>query len=104
MNRAIHGDISPLQAARSMVTPAVLGETAVDLAANRDVFGTGRKIYNEHGAGREIAEQVGTRLAESVSPAQLAMRASESHESSKKTLLGLVGISFPTTWRAEACG
>jgi hypothetical protein len=45
--------------------------------------------------GREIAEQVGTRVAESLSPAQLAMRASESRESFKKTLLSLVGISFP---------
>jgi hypothetical protein len=58
-------------------------------------MGTGRKIYDPHASGKVIAGQVGRRLAESVSPAQLALRASQSREDTKKMLYGLIGISFP---------
>ena len=93
--RAAKGDISPQQATRSVVTPSVGAETAADLALNRDLLGNQRKIYDEHGTGKEIVEQVGTRVAGAVSPAQLAMRAMESGESAKKALLAQVGVSFP---------
>lgn len=93
--RAYRGDITWQQAARTAVTPAIGTETALDLAVNRDLMGTGRKIYDPHASGKVIAGQVGRRLAESVSPAQLALRASQSREDTKKMLYGLIGISFP---------
>jgi hypothetical protein len=93
--RVAKGDISPLQAARSVVTPSVGAETAADLALNRDLLGNQRKIYDPNGTGKEIAEQVGTRVVGAISPAQLAMRALESGESAKKVLLAQIGISFP---------
>jgi hypothetical protein len=93
--RLAKGDINARQAVRTVATPSVLAETGADLALNRDLLGNQKKIYNEHGSGKEIAQQVGRRVAEAVSPAQMYLRASDSRESTRRMLLGLVGVSFP---------
>jgi hypothetical protein len=95
VTRVAKGDISPQQAARSVVTPGVLPETVADLALNRDLLGTQRKIYDPHGSGKEIAQEVGTRVLDAVSPAQTFLQASQSKESAKRKLLELAGVTFP---------
>ena len=89
------GERTPVEALRSAVTPAPLTELGLDLATNRDIFGTQRHIYDIHGKPEDIAKEVGGRAAEAFSPGQYYRRATTGPEGLRNTLLNLAGVSFP---------
>jgi broad specificity phosphatase PhoE len=85
---------------QSVATPAVQTKVTAELIANRDFF-TGKNIYDPTADWYTQGQQVGRRLAESVSPIGQASRMVEGGAEARKRFgWGLVGVSFPKT-RAE---
>lgn len=89
------GDKTLTEVIESVVTPAVHTKTAAEMVLNRDLR-NGREIYDPHADWHTQVQQIGRRLAESISPIQQASRVAEGGpEARRRFLYGLIGISFP---------
>ncbi len=100
LQKLVQGEKTPTDVLESVATPAVHTKSAIELAANRNLY-TGRRLYDVHAPAGELARQVGGYLAQTISPIQQASRVAGGQRTPGQFAASLAGIRYPLKTQAE---